>query len=46
VEAFLVHLFGIIDQLTDDEFEGYKKAVIVKNLEKPKRIGRMASRLW
>ncbi|KAM0526284.1 hypothetical protein ACHAPS_004017 [Verticillium nonalfalfae] len=46
IEAFLNHLSTIIDAMTDTEFEGHKRSLIVKRLEKVKNLDQESSRHW
>ncbi|EGY14598.1 insulin-degrading enzyme [Verticillium dahliae VdLs.17] len=46
IEAFLNHLSTIIDTMSDTEFEGHKRSLIVKRLEKVKNLDQESSRHW
>lgn len=46
MEAFLVQLGEIIDNMSDADFEGHKRSLILKRLEKPKNLDQESTRHW
>ena len=46
IEAFLVQLGDIIDKMSDADFEGHKRSLIIKRLEKPKNLDQESTRHW
>lgn len=46
IEAFLVHLDEVIDNMSEAEFEGHKRSLILKRLEKPRNLGQESNRHW
>lgn len=46
IEAFLVQLGGIIDKMSDSDFEGHKRSLTLKRLEKPKNLDQESTRHW
>lgn len=46
VEEFLTNFQENINKLTDKEFQGHVKAVILKKMERLKNLEQESSRLW
>ena len=46
IEAFLVQLGDIIDKMSDTDFEGHKRSLVIKRLEKPKNLDQESTRHW
>ncbi|KAK2735024.1 Insulinase (Peptidase M16) [Myotisia sp. PD_48] len=46
IDAFLTQMGGLIREMTEDAFEGHKRSVINKRLEKHKNLGSETSRYW
>ena len=46
VEAFLVTFRHMLEKMSDSEFEGHKRSLIVKRLEKLKNLDQETSRFW
>ena len=46
IEAFLVQVGEIIDNMSDAEFEGHKRSLILKRLEKPRNLDQESTRHW
>jgi insulysin len=46
IESFLSGFAETLKEMSDDEFEGYKRSIINKRLEKLKNLGSETSRFW
>lgn len=46
IEAFLVRFRGTLEKMSDSDFEGHKRSLINKRLEKPKNLDQETSRHW
>ncbi|OAX85065.1 hypothetical protein ACJ72_00566 [Emergomyces africanus] len=46
IEAFLARFAGTLDTMTDEEFEGHKRSLINKRLEKLKNLSSETARYW
>lgn len=46
VEAFIVQFGKILDEMSDSDFEGHKRSLINKRLEKPKNLDQETARQW
>jgi insulysin len=46
IEAFLAQVGDILDKMTDTEFEGHKRSLIIKRLEKLRNLDQESSRHW
>lgn len=46
IDAFLTGYRSTLESMTDSEFEGHKRSLITKRLEKLKNLGQESGRLW
>lgn len=46
IDAFLTRFANTLESITEEEFEGHKRSVINKRLEKLKNLGSETSRYW
>lgn len=46
IEAFLVRFHGTLEKMSDSDFEGHKRSLMNKRLEKPKNLDQETSRHW
>lgn len=46
IEAFLVQIGETIASMSDADFEGHKRSLIIKQLEKPRNLDQESSRHW
>lgn len=46
IEAFFDYLRGVLDDMTDDQFETVRSGLINKQMEKPKNLQRETLRYW
>ncbi|EQL28384.1 insulysin [Blastomyces dermatitidis ATCC 26199] len=46
IEAFLARFAGTLDGMTDEEFDGHKRSLINKRLEKLKNLNSETNRFW
>nr|CAD7441027.1 unnamed protein product [Timema bartmani] len=46
VEAFLANMAHYIANMSDEEFERHKEALVAKRLEKPKKLSVLSARYW
>lgn len=46
IEAFLAQFHGTLESMSDSDFEGHKRSLINKRLEKPKNLSQETSRHW
>lgn len=46
IEAFLVQVGELIDNMSDADFEGHKRSLILKRLEKPRNLDQESTRHW
>lgn len=46
IEAFLVKMGDILEEMSDEAFEGHKRSLIIKRLEKPKNLNQESNRDW
>lgn len=46
IDAFLANFAGTLQDMSDEEFEGHKRSVINRRLEKLKNLGAETNRFW
>ena len=46
IDSFLTQWSTTLEQMSDSEFEGHKRSLIIKRLEKLKNLDQESNRLW